>query len=113
MHTDDLRPLLDRVMGECDRAAEPFVDRRFLGKRSNHPLSAGADQQRLAQRMEHRDIVHQGEIVGQGLTKAEARIDDDLFALETRRDDIGDPLFEPIERIRHFHADFCHWMARA
>ena len=88
-------------LGEREAAAEPPVRRGLARKRAARPLAARPEQQRLAERVEQRQRIEQGEVLGHRFAEADARIEDHLLAPHAGIDRPVARRGEPVEHLEH------------
>ena len=77
------------------------MGRGFVAQRADHALAACTEHQRLAERVEQRQGVHQSKVFRQRLAEPNAGIEDDPLARDTRGDGSVAPFGEPVEHLEH------------
>jgi len=91
-----LGALLRALERERDRSGQSSIDGRLVGERPDRALAARAEHDRATKAVEHREAVHDREIVLDVLAEAEAGVDDDLRPIDAGRDRRGDPRLQPV-----------------
>ena len=90
-----MRALFGGLERQRQAAPQPAIGRRLVVERADGALAARTDQQRTTKTMERGQPVHQLEVMRDTLAEADARIDDNLRAVDSGVDRGLDPVFEP------------------